>query len=371
MRPNSTTTKIITLALLYLFATASRANASIALLEEEPYGTFGAVNPTGHAAIYLNHICADTPTSLRPCHDGEYGVVISRYHKIDGYDWIAMPLVAYLYAVDDISQIPTSISREGEADIRNSYRRAHLEALAPDAQDGKAPKGEWIQLVGSSYDRTIHGFQIDTTPDQDARFIAIFNDRKNVGHFNLLFHNCADFSKLVLNTYQPHTVHRNFIADAGITTPKQDARSWVSYGKKHPELNPSAFIIPQVKGSIGRSHPDDGVAESLIKSKKYVIPLAIIAPEVTGGVVVAYLADGRMKKQKGTTVFNVGDQETTDQAEAPSDPQRRPLSDPAPATPETATPSPAPQSAAPPDSPSTPAPTPAPTTPPALTRAIQ
>jgi hypothetical protein len=361
---NRTTHKILFLALACLFAV--RANASIALLEEEPYGTFGAVNPTGHAAIYLNHICADTPTSLRPCHDGEYGVVISRYHKIDGYDWIAMPLVAYLYAVDDVSQIPTSISREGEADIRNSYRRAHLEALAPDAKDGKPPKGEWVQLVGSSYDRTIHGFQIDTTPQQDQRFIAIFNDRKNVGHFNLLFHNCADFSKLVLNTYQPHAVHRNFIADVGITTPKQDARSWVSYGHKHPELNPSAFIIPQVKGSIGRSHADDGVAESLIKSKKYVIPLAILAPEVTGGVVVAYLADGRMKKQKDTTIFNIGDEESLNQPTPIDDTQRRPLTEPT-----APTPSPAPQSPALPDPASTPTPAPAPSTPPALTRAIQ
>jgi hypothetical protein len=354
MIPKSTTRKASFLqlftVLFCLSVNQNPAHASVALLEEEPYGTFGAVNPTGHAAIYLNHICADTPTSLRPCRDGEYGVVISRYHKIDGYDWIAIPLVAYLYAVDDVSQIPTSISREGEADLRNAYRRAHLEALAPDDKDGKAPKGEWIQLVGSSYDRTIHGFQIDTSPQQDQRFIAIFNDRKNVGHFNLLFHNCADFSKLVLNTYQPHAVHRNFIADAGITTPKQDARSWVEYGKKHPELYASAFIIPQVKGSIGRSHPDDGVAESLIKSKKYVIPLAILAPEVTGGVVVAYLADGRMKKQKDTTVFNIGDEESTNQPTAVDDSQRRPMTAPAPST--------APQNPAVPDSQSTPAPQP-------------
>ncbi len=57
-------------------------HASVALLMEEPYGEFGAMNPTGHAAVYFNHICAETPTMLRPCHDGEYGVVISRYHKI-------------------------------------------------------------------------------------------------------------------------------------------------------------------------------------------------------------------------------------------------------------------------------------------------
>src|SRR6202041_330569 len=85
-----------------------RARADAALLMEEPYGKFGAFNPTGHAAIYLNHICADSPTVLRPCRDGEYGVVISRYHKMAGYDWIAIPLDGYLYAVDDVSEIPAT-----------------------------------------------------------------------------------------------------------------------------------------------------------------------------------------------------------------------------------------------------------------------
>jgi hypothetical protein len=50
-------------------------------MEEPPYGTFGAMNPTGHAAVYFNRICADTPTVLLTCHDGEYGVVISRETK--------------------------------------------------------------------------------------------------------------------------------------------------------------------------------------------------------------------------------------------------------------------------------------------------
>ncbi|HEY2002765.1 MAG TPA: hypothetical protein VGG80_10615, partial [Acidobacteriaceae bacterium] len=79
------------LFLCFLAAAATYAHASAALLMEEPYGKFGAMNPTGHAAVYFNRICVDSPTVLRLCHDGEYGVVISRYHKIDGYDWIAIP----------------------------------------------------------------------------------------------------------------------------------------------------------------------------------------------------------------------------------------------------------------------------------------
>jgi hypothetical protein len=298
--------------LFCLFAAAATfAHASVALFMEEPYGEFGAVNPTGHAAVYFNHICADSPTSLRPCHDGEYGVVISRYHKIDGYDWLAIPLVAYLYAVDSPNDVPPTVDKEQVAALRDAYRKQHLLNLAPDNRHGGSPKGEWTELVGSSYDRTIHGFQVDSTPAQDQRFITTFNDRRNVGHFNLLFHNCADFSRVVLDIYLPHAIHRNFIADVGLMTPKQVARSLVSYGKKHPELDMTAFVIPQVPGSIRRSHPVDGVAESLVKSKKYLLPLVVLAPEVTGGVAVAYLVDGRLKLPKETPVFEIGDEETT------------------------------------------------------------
>ena len=71
----------------------------------------------------------------------------------------------------------------------------------------------------------------------------------------------------------------------------------------------SAFVIPQVAGSVPRSHPVDGVAESLVKSKKYLLPMAILSPELAGGVVVAYLSEGRMTLPKNAAVFNVDDPE--------------------------------------------------------------
>jgi hypothetical protein len=312
-------------ALFCLFAAPCTGHASAALLMEEPFGAFGAMNPTGHAAVYLNHVCADSPIVLRPCHDGEYGVVISRYHKIDGYDWIAIPLVPYLYAVDSPSDIPATVDKAQVAALRDAYRRAQLLDMAPDNKKGGPPNGEWIELVGASYDRKIHGFQVDSTPEQDAEFIALFNDRRNVGHFNLLFHNCADFSRVVLDTYLPHAVHRNFIADVGLMTPKQVARSLVAYGKKHPETHMTAFVIPQVPGSVPRSHSVDGVAESLVKSKKYLIPMAVFAPEVTGGVVVAYLVEGRLKLPKDAEVFDIGDEETTGTPAPSEEPARERL----------------------------------------------
>jgi hypothetical protein len=305
--PASTRTRAPWVIALLLFVLAGTAHASVAMLMEESYGTFGTFAPTGHAAVYLNHVCAASPTSLRPCQPGEFGVVVSRYHRIHGYDWIAIPLIPYLYAVDDANAVPDLIDQPQVDKLRDTYRRANLEALAPDTPEGESPDGDWTQLIGSSYDRAIHGFQVQTTPEQDEHFIATFNDRRNVSHFNILYRNCADFSRAVLNIYFPHAIHRSIVADLGMTTPKQVAKSFVSYGRKHPELEMSAFVIPQVPGSVPRSRPAKGVTESLVKSKKYLLPLAVLNPGLTGGVVAAYLAKGRMDLPKDATVFNIDD----------------------------------------------------------------
>src|ERR1700721_2480662 len=87
----------------------------------------------------------------------------------------------------------------------------------------------------------------------------------------------------------------------------------------------SAFFIPQVNGTGQRSHAVDGVAESLVKSKKYLLPMAVFAPEVTGGVVVAYLVDGRLKLPKGAAVFSIGDEEVTDAPVPAVEPARQRL----------------------------------------------
>jgi hypothetical protein len=318
-------TALATLAMLAIASTHAWADA--ALLMEEPYGEFGAMNPTGHAAIYLNHICAQSPTQLRPCQPGEPGAVISRYHKIDGYDWLAIPLVPYLYAVERVEDVPATADAVLVVNLRDAYRRSHLEELAPDIAAGKkageTPRGEWTQLIGASYDRKIYGFQIQTAAEEDETFMEKFNDSRNDGHFNLLFHNCADFSRTLLNVYYPHGVHRNYFVDLGITTPKQVARSLTGYAKKHPEMEFSTFMIPQVPGSIRRSHPIDGILESVVKSKKYVVPLAVLSPELTAGFVVAYLTDGRFKAPKDAAVEIVpGEQPALAPGEAET---RRPL----------------------------------------------
>jgi hypothetical protein len=306
LRPHNSLRSTIQIFLAWtclIFACCS-AHADAALLLEEPFGTFGALNPTGHAAVWLDGVCADTPTHLRRCEPGERGVVLSRYHRVDGYDWLAMPLLAYLYAVDTPSEIPETATPKIELKLRDTYRREHLQELVPDDPRHEIPGGEWVQLVGASYDRRIWGFQVATTREQDDALIARFNRHRNISHFNLLFNNCANFSQKILNFYYPHAIHRNFIADLGMMTPKQAAKSLVKYSRRHPKTEMYAFVIPQVPGTIARSTSVDGVVESLVKSKKYVLPLAYLNPWVAGSLVAVYFGNGRFHPDPRAAVFD-------------------------------------------------------------------
>lgn len=281
---------IATVGLLALSAGAARA--SVTLLLEEPFGNFGGLTPTGHASMYLSRVCAASPISLRRCREGEQGVVISRYHRVAGYDWIAIPVLPYLYAVDRPDEVPSSVSSADVAALRDRYRRMNLEELAPDADGGRTPNGDWIQLVGAAYDRTIYAFGIETTEEQDDEFIQKFNSGLNQRHFNILFHNCADFVRQGVDFYYPHAIHRSLIADMGIMTPKQAAASLVGYSKHHRDLQFSSFVIPQVAGTVPRSTAVRGVMESFVKSKKYAVPLvsvAVLHPYFGGSLAFAWL----------------------------------------------------------------------------------
>lgn len=280
-----------------LLLIARPAHADVTLLLGAPYGKLGGFSPTGHAALYFDRICADAPTSLRHCEPGETGVVISRYGGVGGLDWVAIPLFPYLYAVDSLADVPSHATRAQVIQLRDAYRRAHLRAIAPDAPGGQIPKGNWFQLVGAVYDRHLVGFTVRTTKEQDARLIRTLRARENRERFNFFFRNCADFSRDVLNLYFPGALRDNFIADLGLTTPKQMAKSLVKYADRHPDLELSSFVIPQIPGNRPEGPRTRGVAEALVKTPRYLVPLAIVQPWVPAGLGVAYLTRGRFNPE--------------------------------------------------------------------------
>ena len=288
-----------------LLACASLAHASATLLLEEPYGKLGFFTATGHAAVYLSNVCADSPTHLRLCEPGEPGVVISRYEGM-GYDWFAVPLIPYLYAIEKPEDVPLFADAKMVAFLRDQYRRRHLEEIAPDTANGEAPGGHWNQLVGSAYDRNIYGFTIETTPERDAALIRKLNTSANRSHFHLLSNNCADFAKSIIDFYYPKSLHRSLIADVGITTPKQLAKRMVKFNARNPEIEFSRVVIPQVPGSMARSSPAHGVVESFFTSKKYIVPSAIFSPIFAGCVFTVYVGTGAgtFEPDKNAMVFN-------------------------------------------------------------------
>ena len=268
------------------------ARAQATLLLEEPYSYDGEFAGTGHAAVYLSRVCADTPTRLRRCEPGERGAVISRYHHIGGHDWFAIPLIPYLYAVQSPGDIPLYADTKLVALLRKQY----LQKIG--VKDPEA-----YQLAGSAYDRTSYAFRIETTPEQDDKLIAWLNSQNNDEAYALLNRNCADFVKQIINFYYPHAIHRSVIADLGVMTPKQAAKTLAHTAKHHPEMHLTTFIVPQVPG-LKRSKPVHGVIESLVLAKKYVTPVLMFHPFVIGGVEAAYWAGWRFDPAKGALIFD-------------------------------------------------------------------
>ncbi|HTZ83973.1 MAG TPA: hypothetical protein VMB66_12320 [Candidatus Acidoferrales bacterium] len=284
------------------------ARASATLLLEEPYGKLGFFTATGHAAVYLSGVCAETPLVLRPCNPGETGVVISRYDGVGGYDWLAIPLIPYLYAVNRPEDVPLFADARMTAFLRDQYRRKYLEDIAPDTKNGGMPGGNWYELVGSSYDRTIYGFEIPTTSKQDLALIHKLNSSPNESHFHTVSRNCADFAKDILNFYYPKALHRSVIADVGITTPKQMAKTLIKYSAHHPQVPLSRIVISQVPGSMARSSTVHGVVESFFTSKKYIVPSAVVSPIFAGCVGAVYVGTGgtHFDPARNAMVFVVG-----------------------------------------------------------------
>ena len=288
---NGRATALAFLSLAILALCSFRSHAQAALLLEEPYGLFGTLNPTGHLAIYFEHVCAETPVRLRRCTAGESGSVISRYHGIEGYDWLAVPLVPYLYSVERTDQVPARVDRPLVAQMRERYREAHLQVLGDDPPKGNFTRAGWDQLVGVAYERRSYAFRFETTPEQDDAFIAQMNDKKNRSHFSLLYNNCADFARIVLNIYFPGTFKRNLFPDAAMTTPKQIAYKLVKYARKHPEVQLTVFEIAQIPGYRRQSRSTKSIAESLTTTP-YAVPIALANPYIAGALFVDYLARG-------------------------------------------------------------------------------
>ncbi len=269
-----------------------RGSAQAALLLEDAAGFSSVLSPSGHVALYFARICADSPTRLRRCGPGELGTVISRYEGIKGRDWLVIPLLPHLYAVDDPLEVPSRVDHKTVAELRQTYHDAKLMVLGSDVPKGGRLMPGWNQLVGAAYERRIYAFRFETTPDQDDALIARLNDSRQVPHFNFITRNCADFVSDILNEYFPGGFKRRILPDAGITMPRQTAYQLDRYARKHPEIHLQLMEIPQIPGYRRESGFSKSIAGSFVFTGD-VVPLALLDPYVAAGVIADYLLFGR------------------------------------------------------------------------------
>ena len=274
--------------LFLLFLPGIEANADATLFIEAPINFLGHVSSTGHAALLVDDLCSDDHIHMRWCRAGEDGAVISRYKGINGYDWLAMPPGPYLFAVDSSNEIPAMATIAEVNNLRGQYRTNH-----PGSFEHGPPEDGWIQLIGASYRRRIACVHMHTTAAQDERLMQWLNRRPNKTQFNFFFSNCADFARETLNVLFPRVVHRDFVFDFGMTTPKQLESCLHHYAMRHPEVGFEVYELPQVPGNIPRSGRLYGVTESFVKSKPYLLPVAVLDPIGIGSVAALGIADHR------------------------------------------------------------------------------
>ena len=280
------------------------SHGAVTVLVGEPYGSFGTMMPVGHATIYLDRVCADGPLRLRMCRPDEpQGVALARYHQLGKTDWIATPILQFLYATDRPENIAAYVTREQAGDLRDLYRRQYLEALVPDGHEKDAATDEWDETAGAAFDRRLWGYQLASTREQDQAIVAQVNADANHHRYRLHGSNCADFAAQIVNTYYPGIVRAAVVADFGIMSPKQVARCIAAYGKAHPEAGLRVFEVAQVDGDLRRSRPARFGMEGILKTKRYLATLLVIQPELPLVMSLLYLDRGRWTLGRGAEIL--------------------------------------------------------------------
>lgn len=307
----------LALFLLGLASPVSRADVGV-VLNESLDSSVDRITGTGHSAVYFSRICPESPVKLRLCGPGEHGSVMSNYINIgedQPFEWNAVPLNIYLYGVEDIENRPIFASYKIKHVLEERYRTKYLSALCAGDPCRNSYKSEWREMVAATLIRSVFVFVIDTTEEQDRKFIAAFNDSPNVNHFNGVTRNCADFTRRVINTYFPNATHPDYLNDFGMTSPKAVARSFTRYALRHPESSLRVLHFAQLPGTIERSREVRAGTEPLYRSKKFLVPLLIFADHELPAVVASYLLTGRFnpehefEKRPALTEVSTGDRQ--------------------------------------------------------------
>jgi len=301
MRIISALSKSLGLAALLACLVSSRAYGDVGVILNETLNeSVARVTGSGHTAVYFSRICPDSPIKLRLCRPGENGSVMSNYINLgedERYEWNIAPFNLYVYGVEDPADRPLFGTDKIKAVLEERYRNQALARYCTVKGCLKGDKAEWREMVGANMIRSMYIFVVETTIQQDEDLIAKFNALPNENHFNGMTRNCADFTKNVIDTYFPHSAHRDVINDFGMTSPKAVARTFSHYAQDHPESNFRVLHFSQLPGTTKRSTEPRSGTEQLFRSKKLLIPMVIFADHELPVVAAAYLITGRFNPE--------------------------------------------------------------------------
>jgi hypothetical protein len=298
----SALSKSLGIAAILACLLSSRAYGDVGVILNETLNeSVARVTGSGHTAVYFSRICPDSPIKLRLCRPGENGSVMSNYINLgedERYEWNIAPFNLYVYGVNDPVDRPMFGTEKIKAVLEERYREQALAPYCTVKNCLKGDKAEWREMVGANMIRSMYIFVVETTVQQDEDLIAKFNALPNENHFNGMTRNCADFTKNVIDTYFPHSAHRDVINDFGMTSPKAVARTFSHYAQEHPESNFRVLHFSQLPGTIKRSTEPRSGTEQLFRSKKLLIPMVIFADHELPVVAAAYLITGRFNPER-------------------------------------------------------------------------
>jgi hypothetical protein len=286
------------LALVVLLGCFAHADIGLMLGESTGQG-MSRWTSAGHSAVYLSRVCPDGPVHLRLCAAGEQGSVLSNYINFNEdkpYEWNVVPLSVFLYGVDDPANRPLVASPEIRAALQEHFRVTHLGSICPEGPCTD-PKAHWRDVVAATFVRDEYMFLVSTTIEQDLAFIQKFNTLPNVDHYNGFTRNCADFARLVVNTYFPGAARADHINDFWMTSPKAISKSFTHYAVKHPELDFHIVRYTQIPGSYRRSSDARKGTEVAFTSKKWFFPMLLRSNELML-FTASYMLTGRFNPER-------------------------------------------------------------------------
>ncbi len=287
-------------ALLVAFCT--KVNADVGLVLNDSLDTsIARITESGHSAVYLSRICPESPVKLRLCRPDEQGSVISTYINLgedQPFAWNIVPLSVYLYGVADSRNRPLFGTSNIKRVLEERYRDTLLDPYCQEQSCRTSDKAEWREMVGAALSRNIYIFIADTSVQQDLDLIAKMNALPNENHFNGVTRNCADFARDLINTYFPHATRANYINDFGMASPKGIARSFTYYSLKHDESNFRVLHIAQLPGDLKQSSEARMGTEQMTHSKKWLVPMLIVAAHELPVVAASYELTGRFNAER-------------------------------------------------------------------------